>query len=75
MNTVVIPDELIVYSMYRCVPVLSVLLFLCEDYELFMESWSCLCGVALFPRLSRLLGGSLVIGSPSGTVRPPLAYG
>ena len=35
MNTVVIPDELIVYSMYRCVPVLSVLLCLCEDYELF----------------------------------------
>ena len=35
MNTVVFPDGLIVYSMYRCVPVLSVLLCLCEDYELF----------------------------------------
>ena len=35
MNTVVFPDGLIVCSMYRCVPVLSVLLCLCEDYELF----------------------------------------
>ena len=74
MNPTVLSDGLIVYSMYRCVLVLSVLLFLCEDYELF-GIVSCPCGVAPSPRLSRLLGGSLVIGSPSGTVRPPLDYG
>ena len=35
MNPTVLPDGLIAYSMYRCVLVLSVLLCLCESYELF----------------------------------------
>ena len=35
MNPTVPSDGLIVYSMYRCILVLSVLLCLCESYELF----------------------------------------